>query len=278
MNLAHVEYYFADLLSVIESGRDHDGWTREPIRLTYPDTLDDEVPPRELKLPPNLYIIGTVNMDETTHAFSPKVLDRAFTIELTDVDFLNYKIEIVPSTPRIDETEKRRLLEHFTRRDPVTGKPRFAQISKAEISEIVAQEPRIREYLDSLNRQLQHHRFHFGYRVFDEIAQYVYNNGTNGMMPFHDAFDQAVLMKVLPKFTGSLARIRPPLISLLAWTFDPANPGSVRPSIEQRFRDLNHDDATSVAGFTDAATYKAVAHRATHMLMTLETDGFVSFG
>lgn len=52
MNLAHVEYSFADLLSVIESGRDDEGWTKEPLRLTYPDTLDDEVPPHELKLPP----------------------------------------------------------------------------------------------------------------------------------------------------------------------------------------------------------------------------------
>ncbi len=87
MNLAHVEYYFADLLSIIESGRDDDGWSREPIRLTYPDAKTDNPPPHEIHLPPNLYIIGTVNMDETTHAFSPKVLDRAFTIELTDVDF-----------------------------------------------------------------------------------------------------------------------------------------------------------------------------------------------
>ncbi|MDQ3540049.1 MAG: hypothetical protein M3440_05120, partial [Chloroflexota bacterium] len=59
MNLAHVEYYFADLLSVFESGRDREGWTREPLRLTYPTTLDDDVPPHELRLPPNLYIIGT---------------------------------------------------------------------------------------------------------------------------------------------------------------------------------------------------------------------------
>ena len=87
MNLAHVEYYFADLLSVLESGRDEDGWTREPLRLGYPDEAAGNLPPRELKLPPNLYIVGTVNVDETTHAFSPKVLDRAFTLELTDVDF-----------------------------------------------------------------------------------------------------------------------------------------------------------------------------------------------
>src|SRR5262249_12255448 len=107
MNLAHVEYYFADLLSVIESGRDADGWTREPLRLNYPDTLDDEVPPQELKLPPNLYVIGTVNMDETTHAFSPKVLDRAFTIELSDVDFLGYQLIGGQGTPEFGEAQKK---------------------------------------------------------------------------------------------------------------------------------------------------------------------------
>ena len=91
MNLAHVEYYFADLLSVLESGRDEDGWTCEPLRLGYSDDAEGNLPPCELKLPPNLYIVGTVNVDETTHAFSPKVLDRAFTLELTDVDFRQYQ-------------------------------------------------------------------------------------------------------------------------------------------------------------------------------------------
>ena len=47
MNLAHVEYYFADLLSVLESGRDEDGWTREPLRLGYPDEAKGDLPPRE---------------------------------------------------------------------------------------------------------------------------------------------------------------------------------------------------------------------------------------
>jgi len=61
MNLAHVEYYFADLLSVLESGRDGDGWTREPLRLGYPDDAAGDLPPRDLRLPPNLYIVGTVN-------------------------------------------------------------------------------------------------------------------------------------------------------------------------------------------------------------------------
>lgn len=81
MNLAHVEYYFADFLSVLESGRDEEGWTKEALRLhSFSQSLRDqdgnEIPPT-LPLPPNLYIIGTVNIDETTYMFSPKVLDRA---------------------------------------------------------------------------------------------------------------------------------------------------------------------------------------------------------
>ncbi len=68
MNLAHVEYYFADVLSVIESGRDEEGWTVEGIPIAAGEE-DDDLPER-LHLPPNLYIVGTVNMDETTHPFT----------------------------------------------------------------------------------------------------------------------------------------------------------------------------------------------------------------
>ena len=94
MNLARVEHYFSDLLSVMESRRfAADGaLTSEPIRLhgsSIPLLLaEDEsvtVPPA-VELAPNLYVIGTVNVDETTHPFSRKVLDRAMTIELFDVD------------------------------------------------------------------------------------------------------------------------------------------------------------------------------------------------
>jgi hypothetical protein len=75
MNLSHVERYFADLLSAIESG--------EAIPL-YEDgdrAADLQAIPRKLTLPPNVFIIGTVNVDETTYMFSPKVLDRANVIE-----------------------------------------------------------------------------------------------------------------------------------------------------------------------------------------------------
>ena len=99
MNLSHVERYFADVLSVIESD--------EPMHLYSgdPRTADGRSLPHDLKFPPNLFVIGTVNVDETTYAFSPKVLDRANVIEFRmtrdDVDaFLQN-----PTTPHLEKLE-----------------------------------------------------------------------------------------------------------------------------------------------------------------------------
>jgi hypothetical protein len=269
MNLAHVEYYFADLLSVIESGRDADGWTSEPLRFTYPETLDDEVPPREVKLPPNLYFIGTVNMDETTHAFSPKVLDRAFTIELTDVDFMDYPPTPAPNgTSTLDDATKQDLLCQFSR----NGK--FARIDKGEIADFVQRHDDVRQSLQHLNTALARFRMHFGYRVFDEIVQYLANNEANNMESREAAFDQAVLMKVLPKFTGSRARLEDPLRAVLTWALDPTGIAE-----EETQGLLQHwspgDDVDTIL---QAGSCKRVARKVADMLWTLERDGFVSFG
>ncbi len=106
MNLAPVEQYFAEYLSVIESRKlNPDGTiTTDPI-IEYENTdaygsLIDQLfdTPEERKayktdeggkrltIPQNLFVVGTVNMDETTFSFSRKVLDRAMTIEMNDVD------------------------------------------------------------------------------------------------------------------------------------------------------------------------------------------------
>jgi len=114
MNLARVEYYFADVLSVIESGRDEEGWTVEGIPIAAGEE-DDDLPER-LHLPPNLYIVGTVNMDETTHPFSPKVIDRAFTIELTDVDFRRLPPEAAEGGTNLTDDERLALLHALLRR------------------------------------------------------------------------------------------------------------------------------------------------------------------
>ena len=148
MNLAHVEYYFADLLSVLESGRDADGWTREPLRLSYPEDAEGDLPPRQVLLPPSLYVVGTVNADETTHAFSPKVLDRAFTLELTEADFSDYPPQPLGQAD-ISEDGRRELLEHFGRHG------RYACIEKSRIAGYVDQHPEVRDRLQALSQGLR---------------------------------------------------------------------------------------------------------------------------
>ena len=102
MNLAPVEQYFAEYLSVIESRKNHEDGTvtTDPILeksaedwyrvLTSELTNDDNVRNRFLEegicIPQNFIVVGTVNMDETTFSFSRKVLDRAMTIEMNEVD------------------------------------------------------------------------------------------------------------------------------------------------------------------------------------------------
>ncbi len=97
MNLSHVERYFADILSAIES-EDEIPLYEGIERSAFPDASAEKekvLIPNKLKLPKNLFIIGTVNVDETTYQFSPKVLDRANVIEF-----------------RMTETDMRRFLEN----------------------------------------------------------------------------------------------------------------------------------------------------------------------
>ena len=86
MNLARVEYYLSDVLSAMETGEamqlhqngvPYEGTTGTPVR-------------RDLPLPPNLHIVGTINVDETTNPLSAKVLDRAVVIDMSTVDLAGF--------------------------------------------------------------------------------------------------------------------------------------------------------------------------------------------
>ena len=273
MNLARVEYYFADLLSVLESGRDADGWTREPMRLVYPDNAEGELPPVEVYLPPNLYVIGTVNVDETTHAFSPKVLDRAFTLELTEADFSAYPSGQSVSTSKLGDRDRRSLLDNFS----FGG--RFAQVDKAAIAALVNSRPEVRPRLQTLNTQLRRYDLHFGYRVFDEIVSFLIAAGQNRTFEqingFDATFDAAVLMKVLPKFHGSRGRLEAPLRALLAWCVDPDAPADDQ--ISTALQNVQSDTVRATLANL-SYRYPKTAERARRMLWALYTDGFAAFG
>lgn len=277
MNLAHVEYYFADVLGVIESGRDEHGWTVEGISLSIGE--EDADLPETLRLPPNLYIVGTVNMDETTHPFSPKVLDRAFTIELTEVDFIGYPPDKSEASESGDD-DKQALLRTFTQNG------RYPRIDKGDIREVVDRPERFGVDLQNLNLSLRRSRMHFGYRVFDEIMQFVFNAEENGLFIASEAFDHAVLMKVLPKFNGSRAKLQTALFELIHWCHTTGTMSSDdRANLEARFAKLT-DDHTSFDAVVpkdseaveDQWRYPATGRRAALMMQDLYTDGFAAFG
>lgn len=159
MNLARVERYFAPFLSAMETGKD-----------LILHAHDEEVNgvPSSIPWPKNLFIGGTVNMDETTHAFSDKVLDRAFTLEFFDVDLPGY----------------------FDKRDQGDGNARD------RVTE---------DLLVKLNEALRPIRRHFGYRAANELLRFVSNSVLTGNYPDEhriNALDQAIFSKILPRLRG----------------------------------------------------------------------------
>jgi len=156
MNLARVEHYFAPFLSAMEGDA-------ADLALHGQSEAIDNVDPR-IAWPTNLFIFGTVNMDESTYPFSDKVLDRAFTFEFWDVDLKSW-----------------------------------ADAKKASgASETLLNE--VASLLQSLYDCLYPARRHFGYRSADEILHYC--EACSDTLPIAEALDSAVLMKILPRVRG----------------------------------------------------------------------------
>lgn len=176
MNLAKVEYYFADFLSAMESGEEvqlHD-LAGHAIKAGADGDVDFAAVPPRVRVPENLAFTGTVNIDETTYMFSPKVLDRANTIEFDDVD-----------------------LERYFALNPFPGLEEQIRV------------------LQGLERRLARHGLHFGYRVAGEIMSYV-RGATGAGMGAATALDLQIKQKILPKFHGSRSRLEDALLDLLA--------------------------------------------------------------
>jgi hypothetical protein len=271
MNLARVEYYFADLLSVLESGRDEDGWTRESLRLPYPADAEGDLPPTHVKVPPNLYVIGTVNVDETTHTFSPKVLDRAFTLELTEADFSGYPPTVSrDEEPALGASARHAIFTNFTHEG------QFVRIDKTAIAKYVQETGEVRAHLQMLNEELRPYQLHFGYRIFDEIVAFLISSGGNDLYADRDtAFDAAVLMKVLPKFHGSRGKLEEPLKRVLAWCLSPEAPDFER--IDTVLRKAETSNSAIRALDEEPYRYGRTAAKTCQMLWELYTTGFTSF-
>ena len=193
MNLARVEYYFSDILSLMETRRVNEEGeiiTNNLLNKDMIKTTDtDEADYGSVYIPQNLYIIGTVNMDETTFPFSRKVLDRANTIEFNKVD-LSYDFNSL-----FEEIEEPRILHNDFL------KSQFLKIK--DCSEHKETALKTINELIKINNILEKYNFHFAYRVRDEIVFYMIYAMEEELLSFDEALDNCIVQKILPKINGS---------------------------------------------------------------------------
>ncbi|MDO8350281.1 MAG: hypothetical protein Q7S94_03915 [Gallionella sp.] len=197
MNLSHVERYFADILSAIESGQE--------IALHSAGSEIDGVPAR-IVLPENLFIIGTVNVDETTYMFSPKVLDRANVIEFraTADDIAAF----LDAPSKID-------MGALAGKGATFGTAFVEEASAdAELGSATAAELKAR--LTEIFGELAKIGAEFGFRTAYEITRFTHFHAklSGEGWQFKDALDAQVLQKLLPKLHGSERRLGPVLKAL----------------------------------------------------------------
>ena len=226
MNLAPVEQYFAEYLSVIESRKSHEDGTvtTDPIvekadeewyfNLTASLTSNEDIRKQFNKdgicIPQNLIVVGTVNMDETTFSFSRKVLDRAMTIEMNEVD----------------------LHGGLTKRHESIGKLSNAELvgSAVEGVDVYNDYTNVCDialgYLQKVNDVLESTPFKIAYRTRNEFLLYVVNNlpyckDENGNdleqgYVIARALDEITSMKVLSRIEGDDTKVSDELLDNLS--------------------------------------------------------------
>ncbi|MBR6054597.1 MAG: DUF3578 domain-containing protein [Bacteroidales bacterium] len=190
MNLSYVERYFADFLSALES---HD---KIPLWEGKADSL-----PHKIELPRNLFIIGTINVDETTYMFSPKVLDRASVIEFKiSPEEMETFLKKSPH-PQISKIQSA-LKEYATE---------FVRLSSSDVKSDMSSSKEI--LIDSF-KQLKLVNAEFGYRSASEIGRFIALSKSLAGMTDDEAIDAAIVQKLLPKLHGSRKKLEPVLKAL----------------------------------------------------------------
>lgn len=186
-------------------------------------------------------------MDETTHPFSKKVLDRANTIEFNrvELDHLTFLQDLEDIAPlELGQSQLASKYLHLKDLYKVD-----TEIIEKATSELVR-----------INKSLQLINAHIGYRVRDEISFYLAYNKEGDLMTFEEAFDHCILQKILPRLSGSDSRIDQ-LLRELYLIFTNTE--------YQEDEDFQFDEQSVI--------YPKSARKVMEMLRRLQADGFTSF-
>lgn len=247
MNLSHVERYFADFLSVMES--------KEKISLHSGTTEWNNVP-GQIYFPNNLFIIGTVNIDETTYMFSPKVLDRASVIEF-----------------RVSANEMKSYLQSNIVIDFDSLEAKgclMAQSFVAIAKEKINQGDSIKELNEILLKfflELKKTGAEFGYRSAAEILRFCsIIKKLNIKWDQNEVLDAAIMQKLLPKVHGSRRKLEPILKTLGSFCLHNEN------DIEELIvkTQITDEDETKIK-------YRISFEKIHRMAQNLMNNGFTSY-
>ena len=232
MNLAPVEEYFAEFLSAIESRSFEGGeYMTDPIikpfnsfgedvakmmvNTLFPNftaadknsllgKIVDHLETKGLTLPKNLIVIGTVNMDETTFSFSRKVLDRAMSVEMNEV---NYDSFLNDTT----DDDLKAIVQAFEKNDDADLNALLVDrhIEAKEIIDELGDDAKFAiDYLKRINALLEGTPFKLGYRAANEALIYLQASQEFGQTDRIAALDNFTLMKILSRIEGDESKLK----------------------------------------------------------------------
>jgi len=211
MNLAPVEQYFAEYLSIIETRQNELGEIVTDYLLSKSSFENEDLYNQILKdlrlennsqfnngigIPKNLIVMGTVNMDETTHSFSRKVLDRAMTFEMNDI---NLRAGLDANKNDWEYPSE------FINAENIIGTLTTGSEVYEEDKDLA---DKVINFLEKINTYLEGTPFKIAYRVRDEFLIYCFHasqNQTNGNW-FDNALDEMTTMKILSRIEGDEVR------------------------------------------------------------------------
>lgn len=283
MNLAPVEQYFADYLSVLETREWQDGiYSCDPLlksaTIEQLDSVGQQALRADLKLdgekfdglwlhflnvgiplPPNLIVAGTVNMDETTHGFSRKVIDRAFTIDFGVFYPNDYNEFFAPST-----------------RPKTLGFPVLSSVSQSDLAAVLADMDGAKSiaFLAAINTVLKASPFELAYRALNELLLAVVCFKPKNDAELQAVWDDFLMSKVLPRIDGDADKLQAngDNSSLLTQLLD---------EIERQFTVIRSGQRPDLLRETiegDICTVECRAkQKLTWMQKRLETNGFTTF-
>lgn len=261
MNTSKVDHYMADVLSALES--------HEPIVIHASDEVEQYSGiPKELTLPPNVCIVGTVYDRPEKSGLSPAVLDRANVIELPAPAGSYYPLK---ETGMVSLNIEPKIKPLFSM-SSLTLADMHAHMAEVQIidEDLLDFFDGIEKEIDMIQRILQQLGSDMGHRAVKDILVYMYFAWEADRKPQHwsgwtHAFDAQILQKVLPKIRGAEKRVRHHLLALYGCCF-------FHMSEDQRMSMAMGEDAE-----LDDARFIRSARKLHDMQVELETRGFVSF-